>query len=410
MDGASYTLSKQYTDERMKNSPSPLFGTSKTPWEIYKQIPYRAGSYQVIDDATVEWTGGGGKKVIDGREFTILRDNAIYSEREAKKTFALPLVVTDSYIMFSLYIDNIETVQRFGLFFDSGATTGNYYSKTWYAPHTVLHTGMNVLVTNKENLVAVGTPSWDNINTIRVNVWKNTGVDSATVYMGGIGAYTPNSALVTIEFDDGHITQYTEGFSKMNGMVPPIPGCISVNSNTVDKSGRITRQQMQEIKNAGWGLYNHTASHPHLTELTEDELENEVLKCTEYLLSHFPDKGAFHMTPPYGAVNDDVLNMIKKYGISCRYKYGLENILPVLDPYGLAVKSINDAVTVETIKDWIDTCIVNQTWLILLVHTIADTGADITPENFQLVLDYITEKVNAGQLKTVTRSEGLSSF
>jgi len=118
--------------------------------------------------------------------------------------------------------------------------------------------------------------------------------------------------LITIWFDDGWETQYSEGYARMS--VKGLPGVISVITDFVGDAARISCCQIMEMSENGWQMVNHTATHQNFTFIPLKQVELEISKGMDFLTAIGHGKGSYHIVPPYGAINDQVRPLLDKYG------------------------------------------------------------------------------------------------
>lgn len=86
---------------------------------------------------------------------------------------------------------------------------------------------------------------------------------------------------------------------------------------------------VEKIRQAGHWIGNHTYSHPHLLDLTEDEVEDEISRGLRTEI----------MRPPYGEFNDKVRDIAARHG----FKIGVWTV-DSLDWKGLSVEEIYENV------------------------------------------------------------------
>lgn len=153
-----------------------------------------------------------------------------------------------------------------------------------------------------------------------------------------LGVYnrrSPKGTLVILD-DDTRKTSYSilYQYAKENN----VPITLAANSGLIENGDgdRITMEQFREMKNDSLVEFvNHTHTHLRLTDLTEEEIHDEIRLCEEFLYSH----GIYtkHLVYPFGAVNDTVKQIAHQYVDSASKSNGL-NISPseeVLDSFQL---------------------------------------------------------------------------
>src|SRR5699024_10465554 len=91
----------------------------------------------------------------------------------------------------------------------------------------------------------------------------------------------------------------------------------------------VTMEQFEEMKKSGLVEFvNHSHTHTRLTDLNENQIIDEFEKSENFLTSH----GIFsnHLVYPYGAINEEVKEIVSRYFKSASKSNGL-NISPAVE-------------------------------------------------------------------------------
>ncbi len=139
-------------------------------------------------------------------------------------------------------------------------------------------------------------------------------------------------SLVSIEFiidtiiNDGELSENTIGISiddadksfyevgwpmfKENN----IPVTLFVNTSTIHKNNKnyLNWDQIRELKAEGVSIGAHSHSHYHMSDLTIEEVRNEIEISNNIFLrelGEIPSLFAF----PYGETNEEIINLLKEY-------------------------------------------------------------------------------------------------
>lgn len=119
--------------------------------------------------------------------------------------------------------------------------------------------------------------------------------------------------FIVITFDDSFSSQYG-AYKQLEKY--GYKGTLYINSGLIGKEDRLTIKQLKEMYNAGWDISNHTENHADLTKVSEKKAYDEIYGCSAWLKEYgFTRKnGHKHFAYPYGAYNDDVVQILEKQG------------------------------------------------------------------------------------------------
>jgi len=150
----------------------------------------------------------------------------------------------------------------------------------------------------------------------------------STVTHNDIGAWLyegkelPEGRLVGIDFDDNRLNVYENAFPVMNeygykGTVFVISRLASGELPSLMQFPAMNWEKLSELKEAGWTIGAHTASHAQLAKLSEaegglDKVDLELKTCVEEIKENLGFQ-ADCFAYPYGNWNEDVEVLVKKY-------------------------------------------------------------------------------------------------
>jgi peptidoglycan/xylan/chitin deacetylase (PgdA/CDA1 family) len=141
---------------------------------------------------------------------------------------------------------------------------------------------------------------------------------------------------------------------------------------------------IKQISAEGYEIFNHTYSHPHLTQITNEQIKEELDK-TEHIISSLTDKITKpYFRPPYGDRNSHVLEVAKENGY--------QSVFWTLDALDWMADKTEDQV-----KNRIYSNLKNGA--IILMHV----GDNITGD----ILDEVFTKIENDNYKIVSLTEGL---
>jgi peptidoglycan/xylan/chitin deacetylase (PgdA/CDA1 family) len=160
----------------------------------------------------------------------------------------------------------------------------------------------------------------------------------------------------------------------------------------------------------GWDIASHTMTHPLLTTVNPDQLDDELVQSKQTL-----EQNGFTVTgfaTPYGDYDDDVLRRAATVYPYHRPFHDTDvlNSFPV-DRSLIWVKQVQvgngsdvPGFMVDDVKGWIDEAISEQAWLVLVFHDVeARSAADLSSGNvawgyayndkdFTAIVDYCTAR------------------
>jgi uncharacterized repeat protein (TIGR01451 family) len=251
--------------------------------------------------------------------------------------------------------------------------------------------------------VGAGSPSWDRpIVRVRFQISGSSGVGpSYSIDDLQMGAQSRPAVMLT--FDDAeYSSQYATDFPIMRqhgirGTAYPI---------SIEEWGALTWDQLREMAAAGWTIGNHTRTHPHLTQLTEDQQETELADAMNDLTAHELGAGAKHVAYPYGEFDDDTMTAMSNLGMWTGRTTEIADVtidtpypawvLPNIDPYDLyhlPGHSCRSGDSLAALEEAVDAAISGGTILPLLFHNVGQP-TDPSVADFKALIEYIAARRN----------------
>ncbi len=108
----------------------------------------------------------------------------------------------------------------------------------------------------------------------------------------------------------------------------------------------LSQQQMYELSQNGISIQGHTATHPHLKLLSNDEIKLELTTCKETLES-ITRKPVAHMAIPYGSYDKRVFAIARETGYKTIEVPGKGTINLATSPYNIRRFSIHKDTTLK---------------------------------------------------------------
>ncbi len=331
-----------------------------------------------------------------------------YTDGDAKWYFdEVPVVAGKTYTYSDYYKSNVTSNLSAQFRLSDGSYSYSYVADAPAASNWTTATGIitppagAVGLTVFHALVSAGSLTLDDVSV--------TASDNG----GGSGGGT-SKASVSFTFDDGWNSHYTKVMPILNAagmkgsfyiITDEIAKAPTYSSpNQIDDTEYMNATYIKALANGGHEIGSHSRTHPHLTQLTSAKLTDEIVGSKQALTNIGINAQTF--VYPYGEYNTAVVQAVKNAGyIGARTVNGGYNT-STTDPYLLFHREINNTTTLAQVKNWVDTAIAQDKWLVLTFHQIDNTGAQYgnTPQLFQQVVDYVAStKVNV-----VTMGQGLA--
>jgi peptidoglycan/xylan/chitin deacetylase (PgdA/CDA1 family) len=212
------------------------------------------------------------------------------------------------------------------------------------------------------------------------------------------------AALVSLTFDDHSQTVYDTALPILEAQ--GIPGTFYFISSALTDPWR---SQLHTLEERGWEIGSHSQTHQDLNTLDEAELIAEVLQSKADLEAAGLTISGFAYPEGTGSKDPIVTRMVKQ-----AYDYGRATTpgynRPILNQYALRIQSQVATTSLDTMKSWVDEAVASRQWLIILMHTVDDSGDlySITPQDLTDLTAYIRQKMDAGSLQAVTARAGLA--
>lgn len=209
-----------------------------------------------------------------------------------------------------------------------------------------------------------------------------------------------HTALITLWFDDGWLSQYTVGYPILQE--EKLTAAESIATRFVCKLQFMTWDQLRTLQNSGWETTAHTISHScDLSYYNTDNTKYELAGSKQIIESHGMRADQFVMPCGFSTAemqtifgNDipPIVTTAKEYFGSYRTTKSTRlNDLPIIDPYNLKALQIYSTTTIDKVKAAIEEAEANKSWLIIVFHQIDDSNRllSVTPENFRQIIHLV---------------------
>lgn len=125
----------------------------------------------------------------------------------------------------------------------------------------------------------------------------------------------PKIPYIAITFDDGYETDYTVAYPELSSR--NMKGTSYICPGNIPNSALLDWTQINEMYNNGWDFQCHTYTHDRVTDLTEQELRDNMVNVNNAFTSNglpVPQHHAY----PYGIYNDQSRLIISDYRLTQR--------------------------------------------------------------------------------------------
>lgn len=302
-------------------------------------------------------------------------------------------------------VDNLATIVSATIYLGDTGFTNFYLWNIWQSGSTqwALEGEWVVITLNWSDATVTGAPNRAAVTDARVRL--NAGPSgAANMYVNAIDFITqptvfPNG-VVSLTFDDGWTTQFTQAKAKMDQYT--FPGTAYVIADQVSEATHtyMTLAQLQQmIAYSGWEVGSHafTIANHNLSFVGMDAsiVEREFYNIRQWCAQNGFTSGE-HFAWPLGNYDAVSMALAKQYFASARSIYEKhQETLPPADHYRLRIRNVQNTTTTASLQTDIDSAFANKEWLILMFHRIetpATLATQYTPANFGTVIDYLATK------------------
>ena len=305
-----------------------------------------------------------------------------------------------------VYIPDKTGISYFGVRITSASDWSKYFKMDWSAP---LENGWNHMFFCKSEFTDYGSESWSNKMVMMRFVVAPKEGQNTSIYFDDFRLGIVSEPKVIINFDYGFDSQMKKAYTIMavNGQ----RGVLFPKISAVDSPGYLTLTELQILQSAGWDISNGTFNHKRLTEISQEEIEEDIDEAYDWLVANGFGNTAKFFAYPFSQYNDAVVAKVKQKHILARGYSLFEYHFDIMDFDDLQYKLKHvwcEALSVADIEAKIDTTISKGGLLILLFHGIVDDNPgpyDYLTADFQEVSDYLKKKQDAGLLEVITFSD-----
>ncbi len=210
-----------------------------------------------------------------------------------------------------------------------------------------------------------------------------------------------DTGYVALTFDDSTVSQYTEAFRILQKH--DLPATVATITDKVGSDGRLSTDQMSEMKDAGWEFASHTHGHTNLASVSAVEVRKELETAKTWLEDHGFQAGARSLVYPYGGFDTDAVAVAEKFH-DAAYRYNgaySAGSGRVLDAHTV---SRGNAIYPDRTKDMMSRAAHYDELGVFAFHKVGDAdGLTISTSDFEDVAKHLAEL----DVEVVTLSEVL---
>lgn len=252
----------------------------------------------------------------------------------------------------------------------------------------------------------VGNPTARNIKTVKIELTNSSIMQTKEFYFNSIIFNQRMKPTLLLNFNGvyGHGREYTYPYLYSR----KIP-CTLFFNNSVTMDTEMKNYILGLRVNHDWdfGLYG---CHPDKDVLTGDENQIDQYMCLRDSLKYLNEYFIYNpisYSAPYGNIRPITEPILKEMGFKiARVETDNNRYCPFFskEDMFIPVISINNKTTLDNLKDCIDYAIETGQTISLFTNNITEYGDDANAKQiiFEDLMEYIIEKINAGQLQCMT--------
>jgi peptidoglycan/xylan/chitin deacetylase (PgdA/CDA1 family) len=202
-----------------------------------------------------------------------------------------------------------------------------------------------------------------------------------------------SSAIISIEFDDGWKSAYTNAIPILNKYNIKTTQAI-ISSANVGNSAYITDNEIRSWSNQGHLISSHSVTHPSLPSLSDAQMRAEMLNSRNKL-QEIINKRVTYFVAPYCEFGAREINAARDYyQVSRNCFTGNENTPNGINIANLDSKIVEQGTSLATFNGWIDNAKRNNSLLILVYHQVRPGTSDtysVTSQTFDTQMSIVAK-------------------
>lgn len=182
-------------------------------------------------------------------------------------------------------------------------------------------------------------------------------------------------------------------------------GALGISRDYLNSSGRLSIDQVREMRDAGWDVCSYPQHAGDLTELSAEEQRRVIENNRDYLANRGFEEGSQHFFTPYNAMNNDLLNVLRDTHETAYVFGGCSSGIPPTGPHSISAISGSDY---ESARAPILRADIHNQVVVPYFERIGEDGMSI--EEFEMQLDRIEDNSYGGGLEPITPTQLLEQY
>jgi peptidoglycan/xylan/chitin deacetylase (PgdA/CDA1 family) len=194
-------------------------------------------------------------------------------------------------------------------------------------------------------------------------------------------------------FDDGRQTAYDPGYTYMTSQ--GLAGTAYIVPTLIGRPGFMTLSELEKMNASGWDIANHTYDHVDLANLTQAQVERQLVETRDWLVSNGFPRAATDVAYPTGAYDAGVLAAMSATAMrSGRTTTGADNSVPLSNPYQIGCYF---PTTLAQARADVDKAVDRQTLVVLGFHQLVASPdptntTQFAVSDFRTLIGYIRSR------------------
>lgn len=288
---------------------------------------------------------------------------------------------------------------------DAYIDIANYYTYTIRKSEMIQ--GWNIIKHQIPEFTIVGEPDIKNIKTVSIEIDRNNNINGQDLYLNCVIFNQSIQPTVILSFDGVYDSSlsYIYPYLSSRGIKPSllINSAKTLTNETIDY---IIKMRVEY----GWdiGVYGCNPDKELLEN--DDNYRNQYMalrSSKQWIQDNFIDNPVSY-SAPYGNLRPITVPLLKDLGYKIA-RTGSDAYISNFSEkdFAIPMQLISNLTTVNKIKTRIDYCINNGVCLSLYVKDVTEYGsdADSTQLMFELIINYIIEKMEEGKLQCLSMKD-----